>query len=487
MVVAVLGVAVLAWWDARREATAALDDFAREQESVADAVAAALRAKVSAIREEALDMANGEAASSNEDHLKVEVVAADAPPRLPAEAEHAIRIGFPFTGARRLDTFVPMSRLMDGVKPVERPGALLLLIRPPGERALMRTDGTVVRSAPVEAGLDARVPFTRLNRADAAALGLPERLAVAGMTSIQVQDAAWAVAAVASAQGLRDREARAQWRLVLSVLVAGSLVIAFGGLALRRQRRELELARELSIAQVEQELDERLVRADKLATMGALATGIAHEVSTPLGVISGRAEQLRAKTSADPKAKKSVESILEQVERINRTIRGFLGLARGAAPALEKIEPARLVERSVSLVEHRFAKAGVLLESDVEPGLPAIACEPRLFEQVLVNLLLNACDACRPGGRVELGVSAAGERMSFVVRDDGGGITRETAARALEPFFTTKPEGEGTGLGLAIANEIVKHHGGTLTLAPREEGGTIARVEVAVAKESANG
>jgi signal transduction histidine kinase len=110
-----------------------------------------------------------------------------------------------------------------------------------------------------------------------------------------------------------------------------------------------------------------------------------------------------------------------------------------------------------------------------------VACDPRLFEQVLVNLLLNACDACEPGCQVELAVRADGEKLTFVVTDNGAGITKEAASRATEPFFTTKPQGQGTGLGLAIANEIVKHHHGQLTLAPRDHArGTCATVEMPV-------
>jgi signal transduction histidine kinase len=105
----------------------------------------------------------------------------------------------------------------------------------------------------------------------------------------------------------------------------------------------------------------------------------------------------------------------------------------------------------------------------VAPELPPISCEPRLLEQALVNLLLNACDAClRERGQVDLEVQSDGGRVSFVVTDNGAGIPRDSAARVLEPFFTTKAQGEGTGLGLAIASEIVKHHRGTLTIVARE-------------------
>jgi signal transduction histidine kinase len=230
-----------------------------------------------------------------------------------------------------------------------------------------------------------------------------------------------------------------------------------------------------------------LVRADKLATMGALATGIAHEVSTPLGVIVGRAEQLLPKVAADARAAHSVNVISEQAERITRIVRAFLRLARGGTPTLEKVSPADLAGAALELVEHRFTKAGVSLESEIAAGLPRVACDAKLFEQVLVNLLLNACDACTEGGRVELHVRAAGERVAFVVIDDGEGITPSVAERATEPFFTTKSEDAGTGLGLAIANEIVKHHHGELALTPRGDArGTRATVELSAVRENDN-
>jgi signal transduction histidine kinase len=266
----------------------------------------------------------------------------------------------------------------------------------------------------------------------------------------------------------------------LGFSLATALILAFGGLAQRTQKKELGLARELALAEAMQARDERLVRADKLATLGALATGIAHEVSTPLGVIVGRAEGLMPKVEGDERARRAVEVIAQQAERISRVVRAFLGLARGGTPSLEHVEPGDVARAAVELVEHRFTKAGVRLETEIPPALPRIACDPRLFEQVLVNLLLNACDACKPGGCVEIAVASERERVAFIVTDDGTGITEEAARRATEPFFTTKPEGQGTGLGLAIANEIVKHHHGTLALAPREQTrGTRATVEIA--------
>jgi signal transduction histidine kinase len=433
MVVALAIVVALASWDEERESSAMLADFGQEQATLAESVGTALRARLAATPKDGPALDN------------------------PVE-------------------------LLSSIRGVERAGALRVLIQRPSQPGFVTTDGGQLRSAPLEQALDARTASVRLSRSEAATLGLPARMAVAGLTSVDAGSfGRWGVAVVATAQRERDRQRRAEWRLVLGVSVAAALVLAFGGLALRTQRKELELARELESAEIANARDERLVRADKLATMGALATGIAHEVSTPLGVIAGRAEQLSARVQGDEKARRSVQVISEQAERIDGIIRGFLSLARGNAPTLEHVSPSEIVQSALDLVEHRFEKAGVSVHADVGTGLPRIACEPRLFEQVLVNLLLNACDACEPGSSVVLSVRADAERVAFVVTDDGSGISEEAAVRATEPFFTTKAEGKGTGLGLAIANEIVKHHGGSLTIA-RADTGTRASVEIPTAR-----
>ncbi len=427
MVGSVVVVAAIAYWDARREASAALADFAGAQAALAAGLADPVASRLATVEGDA-----------------------------------------------------PSPAILSGLNRIEKPGRLAILVASPGHVGLLRSDGSAVRAPAIEDASARGATWVRLSREESAALGLPARTAIAGLAPLlDGRGRTWTVAVVATAQEERDRELRAQWRLVLGVTVAAGLVFAFGGLALRKQRKELELARELAVAEVTRARDERLVRADKLATMGALATGIAHEVSTPLGVIMGRAEQVRPKVAGDEKARRSVDAILEQGERIGRVIRGFLALARGEAPTFEHIDPAAIARASIDLVEHRFENAGVRLETDVARGLPLIACEPRLLEQSLANLLLNACDACRPGGVVTLDVRGDFARVALIVLDDGEGISAESAARIFEPFFTTKAPGSGTGLGLAISNEIVKHHRGTLTLEPRvRAAGTRACIEI---------
>ncbi len=299
-----------------------------------------------------------------------------------------------------------------------------------------------VAATSLDEGAGAEVRAIQLSRAEAAELGLPARMAVAGIARIDAGPlGAWDVAVIATAKVERDRERRAQWRLVLGVAVAGALVLAFGSAAVRRQKNQLELTHALAIAALEHERDERLVQADKLATMAALATGIAHEVATPLGVIVARAEQVVARTENDEKSRRAAEIIVSEADRIHAVIRGFLALARGHTPQLEDADPAVLAEEALALVDHRFTKVDVALTSAIAKDLPAVACDPRMFEQVLVNLLLNACEACRTGGHVDLSVRRRDDRIAFVVEDDGVGIDAEAARRATEPFFTTKREG----------------------------------------------
>ena len=422
MGLAIMTVVAIAYWDEQREAAAALEDFAAEQTALATSSSATLAALLA---------------------------------------------------GRDAETQDASPSLVGALKAVERPGSTLLFVQPPGADDLVTTDGARIASAPVVAGLGRGDSWIRLERSEAAALGLPARVAMAGLhVATEGTHGRWGVVVVSTARRGRDREKRARWRLILGVGLASTLVVAFGGAALRRQRTQLELARELAVAEIAHERDERLLRADKLATMGALATGIAHEISTPLGVIMGRAEQLLPQLRGDDRATRALDVILAQTERIGQVIRGFLGLARGRSPSLERVAPIELARHAVELVAHRFDAAGVNLSCDADPRLPTVACEPRLFEQILVNLLLNACDACDRGGKVELSVRAEADRVAFLVVDDGVGIAAGDAARVTEPFFTTKPT--GTGLGLAIASELVKHHQGTLSIRPRSADSTTA-------------
>jgi signal transduction histidine kinase len=432
MLASVGTVAALAVWDERREATAALADMAGDQSTLATVLAREI--------EEGL--------------------------RAASEPEVA-------------DVFAV-------ARGVESPGAVVVAVQRPDHEGFATRDGRVVRSPRLAAALASGVSIAILPREEAVAFGLPARAAVAGLAHAVVpRRPPFGVAVLESAQRERERERRGQVRLAVSLLFAAVLVTGFGGIALREQRRELELARRLAVAALARERDEQLARADRMAMLAALSSGIAHEIATPLGVIVARVDQVLPKVEADPRAAGHLAIVLDQVARIQRVVQGVLGLARGESPSLERRAPHASARDAADHVAHRFETAGVVLRVIAPADLPAIACE-----QVLVNPLLNAGDACRAGGEVELCCARSERGVAFTVTDSGEGLPEGAAARAAEPFFTTKPRGRGTGLGLAIANEIVKHHGGTLTLLARDPDaragsattrGTVARVELPAA------
>lgn len=429
MVGAIVGVAALAGWDEQREARAALDDLATEQAVVASSVATFFSARL----------------------------------------EDASREG----------RAVRLSELEQDLARNERLGEMRLVVAAPGATSFATLDGRPVVVPSLEQAAAIGRPTTMLPRDEASHLGLTQRTAVAGLARVlDTKGGRWTIAAVTSAERERDRERRARTRLVLAVVVAGGLVLTFGGRALQQQRQELTLSRELAVAEIARERDERLERMGKAATMVTLASGVAHELSTPLGVIVGRAEQVAARVKDDATASRSVRAILDEAEHMNRVIRGFLGLARGALPALESVAPGAVIDGARALVEHRFAEAGVSLTVKVPPNLPPLRCDARLLEHALVNLLLNACDACVAGGSVEVRATADATSADFVVTDDGSGIAPAVIERVTEPFFSTKPLGKGSGLGLAITNEIVKSHRGRLTLTPAKPHGTQASLHL---------
>lgn len=369
--------------------------------------------------------------------------------------------------------------LMGGARRLEERGDLMILVARPEQPGFLATDRRLIPSARLRSALDADRRTTTIPRDEAVAFGLPRRMAVGGLARVATGHGTWGVVVLASAERMRNREQHEAWRLGLTVLVVTALVATFGGLAQRRERRQLELQRQVAVSALQREREALLAKADKMAALAALSTGIAHELGTPLGVIVGRVEQALGSVGEDDRVTKPLGIVLEQVSRIQAIVRGCLALARGDAPHLVRSSPGSIAKHAVELVRHRFNDADVGLTWDVDAELPSIACEPSLFEQALVNVLLNACQATPPGGAVRLHVSTLGTRVLFVVDDDGAGIADDVAQRATEPFFSTKREEGGSGLGLTIAREIITHHAGTLTLA-RREGGRGTRAVIAV-------
>jgi len=370
--------------------------------------------------------------------------------------------------------------LLNGARRLEDRGEFLVLVSRPGQAGFLTTDGRLIASAQLRAAVESGARTTKLARDDAPAFGLPRRMAVAGLSRVELgAHRSWGLVVLASAERMRNREQHEAWRLGITILVVALLVAGFGALTRRRQVRELQLEQEVAVSTLQRERETLLAKADKMAALAALSTGIAHELGTPLGVMMGRIEQALERIEDRVRVEANLGILLEQIARIRAIVRGCLALARGDAPHLVPTPPRAIARRAVELVLHRFRAASVELDCHVAEDLPDVACESALFEQALVNVLLNACQATPRAGKVSLRVSAAGARVTFAVDDDGVGISDEVLQHATEPFFSTKRDEGGSGLGLTIAREIVNHHAGVLRLTRRVDGpGTHAIIEV---------
>jgi signal transduction histidine kinase len=246
--------------------------------------------------------------------------------------------------------------------------------------------------------------------------------------------------------------------------------------ALRDRLESLVYARtgELAAAQ------EALLRAERLASLGQLANGVAHQVSNPASVVTANLRWLSESLASEREAREVAEDALEAMQRINGLVRRLADAGRiAAAPrTATAVELHALVERAVADVRPRLP-GGVALAAAVPEGL-AVRARAEVLEQVLQSLLANAADALPVGrpGRIEVRAERREERIRLTVEDDGVGMAPDVLERAFEPFFTTKPPGQGSGLSLHIARGIVEVHGGALWLESTPAQGTRAVLEL---------
>jgi signal transduction histidine kinase len=251
----------------------------------------------------------------------------------------------------------------------------------------------------------------------------------------------------------------------------GRLASAFNDMAAKLQSAQAELVAE---SERTLELEAELRRVETLAVAGKLATGFAHEVGTPLNIISGRAEYLLSRLPEDDPARKDLIGIVDQIDRISGIIASLLDTLRPQKPMLGAVRLSDVFDRLVPLVAHAARRRDVALDVEARADLPALCADANQLQQVLINLLVNAIEASPPAGRVDVTATEetreGREGIAIHVSDSGPGVAPELRAAVFQPFFTTKPRGQGTGLGLAICRDIVRDHGGTIEVADHAGG-----------------
>jgi signal transduction histidine kinase len=278
--------------------------------------------------------------------------------------------------------------------------------------------------------------------------------------------------------GLKTEHLTALWRRSLLILSASSLgLLAVGGtgmhLVFRAQARHQARVRALERA---------LTRQERLAALGHLAAGVAHEVRNPLNAIGMGIQRLQGEFSpveGEEEFRRLCMVIRGEVARLNGIVQEFLQLARAPALQREPVAVAILLHEVATLMEAEAKTHAVRLVVRTPEGLPALVVDPQQLKQALINLLLNAIQATPPGGTVQVTAAAETEVLRLAVIDSGSGVAPELMDRIFDPYFTTKPH--GTGLGLPIALRIIQAHGGTLDVSSALGAGTTVEVYLPLA------
>lgn len=221
----------------------------------------------------------------------------------------------------------------------------------------------------------------------------------------------------------------------------------------------IEVARDITESK---QLETQLRNQEKLAALGVLAAGIAHDIANPLASMSSELELLEEERDL-ARVHESAAVLREHVARINRTLREMTEFARRRTEEMTDVPVHVAVEDALRMIRHDPRARSVRFETVIPAGLPRVRIVEDHLVMVLVNLILNALDAMPDGGRLELRAEAVGEHVRLSVSDTGTGMTEEVLRRAKEPLFTTKP-GRGTGLGLSIAADVLRVAGGSLDI-----------------------
>jgi len=218
------------------------------------------------------------------------------------------------------------------------------------------------------------------------------------------------------------------------------------------------------------ELEQRLVQADKLSSIGLLAAGVAHEVNTPLAVISTYAQMLAKQVANDDQKSILLDKIAKQTFRASEIVNSLLNFSRTSTTSFGDVDLNKVIRETMSLLEHQIEKVGVQVKMDLGNGMPPVHGNAGKLQQVFLNLFLNARDAMDGGGVLSVRTWAEDSGARVDVSDTGHGISPEHIQRIYDPFFTTKGTRKGTGMGLAVTYGIVQEHKGSIEVSSRQGG-----------------
>jgi len=231
-------------------------------------------------------------------------------------------------------------------------------------------------------------------------------------------------------------------------------------------------------------LEEQLIQAEKLAAMGQMLAGVAHELNNPLTAILGVTELLRERPGADESTKRQLELTHRQARRAARIVQNLLEFSRPASPQKKPLDLNNILERTLQLHEHSLRRNNIGVDFRLPGELPGVVGDANQLIQVFLNLITNAEQAIREvrdSGRIQIRAGRNGNQLTITVQDDGVGIRPEALQRIFDPFYTTKRPGGGTGLGLSICMSIIREHGGNIEAETLPAGGSAFTIYLPVA------
>jgi PAS domain S-box-containing protein len=231
-------------------------------------------------------------------------------------------------------------------------------------------------------------------------------------------------------------------------------------------------------------LQERLRKSERIAELGTVASGMAHEIGTPMNVILGRAEYLMEWVKEET-VRKGLQTIVSQVERITKVMNQLLTFARRKPPERRALNLQQTIEDNLEIFQERLSRNRVKVETSFTASCPSVLADADQMSQVVINLVMNAIHAMPEGGLLRIGLAAVGDGMvQLTVADTGHGIPQDAVTRIFEPFFTTKEFGKGTGLGLTVVKDIIEEHQGAITVESEPGKGTTFTILLPVASGS---
>jgi signal transduction histidine kinase len=212
-------------------------------------------------------------------------------------------------------------------------------------------------------------------------------------------------------------------------------------------------------------MEEQMYHTEKLASLGTMAAGVAHEINNPLAIILGFTEMLAEKVPSDSELYEILKTIEKQGQNAQRIVSNLLSFARFSEPKEEEVDLKENIEAVLAVEGNTLSLNNIFVERDMVDPLPKVKGDPGELQQVFFNIISNSISAMKEGGILKISARTAdsGRNVEIGISDTGSGIKKENRAKIFDPFFTTKKVGEGTGLGLTISYALISKHGGNIS------------------------